>query len=119
MVSQSLVCQVEGERTEDAGQGPSTQLRRSLGQERPQGPISPLRSASDSGLLCPDFQRWFWSWVLGTIPGPGISFYAHNPAKAGESLRDCLDQALTHIPKDKWQGTPLFLGATAGMRLLR
>ncbi|XP_049637938.1 ectonucleoside triphosphate diphosphohydrolase 8 [Suncus etruscus] len=52
------------------------------------------------------------------VEGPGISFYAHNPAKAGESLRDCLDQALTHIPKDKWQGTPLFLGATAGMRLL-
>ncbi|XP_004613413.2 ectonucleoside triphosphate diphosphohydrolase 8 [Sorex araneus] len=53
-----------------------------------------------------------------TVEGPGISSYASDPARAGESLRGCLDQALAHIPKAQWQGTPVFLGATAGMRLL-
>ncbi|XP_039076690.1 ectonucleoside triphosphate diphosphohydrolase 8 [Hyaena hyaena] len=50
--------------------------------------------------------------------GPGISSYASNPAQAGESLRGCLEEALALIPEAQHQETPLFLGATAGMRLL-
>lgn len=53
------------------------------------------------------------------VPGPGISSYASDPARVGESLQGCLEEALALIPKAKHHETPMFLGATAGMRLLR
>nr|XP_035920833.1 ectonucleoside triphosphate diphosphohydrolase 8 isoform X5 [Halichoerus grypus] len=52
------------------------------------------------------------------VKGPGISSYASNPAQAGESLQDCLEEALALVPEAQHQETPMFLGATAGMRLL-
>ncbi|KAL2782308.1 ectonucleoside triphosphate diphosphohydrolase 8 isoform 2 [Daubentonia madagascariensis] len=52
------------------------------------------------------------------VEGPGISSYASDPAQAGESLQGCLEKALALIPEAQRRGTPLFLGATAGMRLL-
>nr|XP_012423659.1 PREDICTED: ectonucleoside triphosphate diphosphohydrolase 8 [Odobenus rosmarus divergens] len=52
------------------------------------------------------------------VKGPGISSYASNPAQAGESLQGCLEEALALIPEARRQETPMFLGATAGMRLL-
>lgn len=51
--------------------------------------------------------------------GPGISSYSSNPPAAGRSLEHCLNQALRDVPKEKHAGTPLYLGATAGMRLLK
>ncbi|XP_075761953.1 ectonucleoside triphosphate diphosphohydrolase 8-like isoform X2 [Pelodiscus sinensis] len=54
-----------------------------------------------------------------TVPGPGISSYADDPAGAGASLRACLDTAMTLIPAKQQRETPAYLGATAGMRLLR
>ncbi|XP_042193343.1 ectonucleoside triphosphate diphosphohydrolase 8-like [Callorhinchus milii] len=53
------------------------------------------------------------------VEGPGISSYAQDPPKAGESLRPCLDNILTFIPKEKQKESIVYLGATAGMRLLR
>ncbi|KFW09902.1 Ectonucleoside triphosphate diphosphohydrolase 2, partial [Eurypyga helias] len=52
------------------------------------------------------------------VEGPGISSYSSNPPAAGTSLVHCLNQALRHVPKEKHMSTPLYLGATAGMRLL-
>ncbi|XP_077005078.1 ectonucleoside triphosphate diphosphohydrolase 2 [Tamandua tetradactyla] len=52
------------------------------------------------------------------VRGGGISSYADNPSGAGQSLVECLDQALEDVPPEKHAGTPLYLGATAGMRLL-
>uniref|UniRef100_A0A5F9CUE3 Ectonucleoside triphosphate diphosphohydrolase 8 n=1 Tax=Oryctolagus cuniculus TaxID=9986 RepID=A0A5F9CUE3_RABIT len=52
------------------------------------------------------------------VEGPGISSYATDPTAAGESLRGCLEKALARIPEAQLRETPLFLGATAGMRLL-
>lgn len=52
------------------------------------------------------------------VEGPGISSYASDPAQAGESLRGCLQEALAAVPAAQRQRTPVFLGATAGMRLL-
>ncbi|XP_016067298.1 PREDICTED: ectonucleoside triphosphate diphosphohydrolase 2 [Miniopterus natalensis] len=52
------------------------------------------------------------------VRGGGISSYADNPPGAGQSLVECLDQALRDVPKERHAGTPLYLGATAGMRLL-
>ncbi|NXE55672.1 ENTP8 diphosphohydrolase, partial [Casuarius casuarius] len=53
------------------------------------------------------------------VEGQGISSYASDPSKAGESLRECLDKALKVIPPAKQREVPTYLGATAGMRLLR
>ncbi|KAK9392251.1 ectonucleoside triphosphate diphosphohydrolase 2 [Crotalus adamanteus] len=52
------------------------------------------------------------------VKGEGISKYSANPPAAGESLIACLDQALEDVPKARHAITPLYLGATAGMRLL-
>ncbi|XP_028910255.1 ectonucleoside triphosphate diphosphohydrolase 2 [Ornithorhynchus anatinus] len=52
------------------------------------------------------------------VKGGGISSYEHHPFLAGRSLLDCLNQALRDVPKDRHAVTPLYLGATAGMRLL-
>ncbi|XP_020648961.3 ectonucleoside triphosphate diphosphohydrolase 2 isoform X1 [Pogona vitticeps] len=52
------------------------------------------------------------------VKGGGISSYSDNPPAAGESLKTCLDQALRDVPKERHAATPLYLGATAGMRLL-
>ncbi|XP_072816692.1 ectonucleoside triphosphate diphosphohydrolase 8 [Vicugna pacos] len=52
------------------------------------------------------------------VEGPGISSYTSDPEQAGESLQGCLEEALALIPEAQHQETPMFLGATAGMRLL-
>ncbi|NWS60750.1 ENTP8 diphosphohydrolase, partial [Chunga burmeisteri] len=54
-----------------------------------------------------------------TVSGPGISSYADNPAGAGASLKPCLDKAMKIVPVEQQRETPTYLGATAGMRLLR
>ncbi|KFQ35589.1 Ectonucleoside triphosphate diphosphohydrolase 8, partial [Merops nubicus] len=53
------------------------------------------------------------------VQGQGISSYASDPSKAGDSLRDCLEEALRAVPAAKHRDVPAYLGATAGMRLLR
>ncbi|KAM6986150.1 ectonucleoside triphosphate diphosphohydrolase 2-like [Aplochiton taeniatus] len=50
--------------------------------------------------------------------GGGISSYAGQGGLAGRSLEACLDQAVKVIPRTRHQLTPVYLGATAGMRLL-
>ncbi|KAF4791383.1 ectonucleoside triphosphate diphosphohydrolase 1 [Turdus rufiventris] len=53
------------------------------------------------------------------VEGPGISGYSHATEKAGPSLAQCLQQAEEVIPSAQHKETPVYLGATAGMRLLR
>ncbi|KAJ8263136.1 hypothetical protein COCON_G00155930 [Conger conger] len=53
------------------------------------------------------------------VEGPGISSYANDPPAAGQSLTVCLDDAKKAIPIGQERNTPVYLGATAGMRLLR
>ncbi|XP_044051899.1 ectonucleoside triphosphate diphosphohydrolase 2-like isoform X2 [Siniperca chuatsi] len=50
--------------------------------------------------------------------GGGISSYAGVRGGAAKSLEACLEQAVKDIPKSRHHQTPLYLGATAGMRLL-
>ncbi|KAM4624168.1 ectonucleoside triphosphate diphosphohydrolase 1 isoform 2-T5 [Polymixia lowei] len=52
------------------------------------------------------------------VKGPGISSYDSAPWKAGESLTVCMEDAERWVPRSRHQETPLYLGATAGMRLL-
>ncbi|GFN75651.1 ectonucleoside triphosphate diphosphohydrolase 1 [Plakobranchus ocellatus] len=51
--------------------------------------------------------------------GEGIASFENNPSEAGASLIDCLKKAETLIPNSKYSDTPVYLGATAGMRLLK
>ncbi|XP_060613741.2 ectonucleoside triphosphate diphosphohydrolase 8 [Anolis sagrei] len=53
------------------------------------------------------------------VNGSGISSYTKNPTEAGASLRPCLDEAMRVIPPERQREAPAYLGATAGMRLLR
>jgi len=67
---------------------------------------------------------WGCAWSLSNdvslfLAGPGISGYSHTTEKAGPSLAQCLRQAEEVIPSNQHQETPVYLGATAGMRLLR
>ncbi|XP_051832872.1 ectonucleoside triphosphate diphosphohydrolase 8 [Antechinus flavipes] len=71
----------------------------------------PANKENDTGIVS--------QTLLCNVEGPGISHYVNDPVKAGESLRACMEKALTLIPEDRHQETPTFLGATAGMRLLR
>lgn len=48
-----------------------------------------------------------------------ISSFADDPSEAGRELLPCLERAKDAVPKHKLAMTPVFLGATAGMRLLR
>ncbi|XP_017294953.1 ectonucleoside triphosphate diphosphohydrolase 1 isoform X2 [Kryptolebias marmoratus] len=52
------------------------------------------------------------------VKGKGISSYANTPVKAGESLNECMQEAKMQVPTKRHHETPLYLGATAGMRLL-
>ncbi|XP_076870569.1 ectonucleoside triphosphate diphosphohydrolase 8 [Brachyhypopomus gauderio] len=52
------------------------------------------------------------------VKGDGISSYVTNPPAAGQSLKECLDVAMSVIPPSQQRTTPVYLGATAGMRLL-
>jgi len=68
------------------------------------------------------FWGYAWRWcneVFQFLAGPGISGYSQTTEKAGPSLVQCLRQAEGVIPLKQHQETPVYLGATAGMRLLR
>ncbi|XP_045902027.1 ectonucleoside triphosphate diphosphohydrolase 3 isoform X2 [Micropterus dolomieu] len=55
------------------------------------------------------------------VPGDGISEMRVDPQKDAASwkgFKDCMDNITKAIPAEKHKTTPLFLGATAGMRLL-
>lgn len=50
---------------------------------------------------------------------PGVSTFGEKPKEVGpDHLKSLVDHALDIIPEDKVQDTPIFLMATAGMRLL-
>lgn len=51
--------------------------------------------------------------------GLGISGYSQDPEKAGLSLQHCMESAQEVVPEQQHRETPVYLGATAGMRLLR
>ncbi|KAK9974963.1 hypothetical protein ABG768_023027 [Culter alburnus] len=50
--------------------------------------------------------------------GGGISSYAGVRGGAARSLEECMGKAMKEIPKSRHKLTPVYLGATAGMRLL-
>lgn len=63
------------------------------------------------------------SEVMGCrVAGDGISEMKTDPEKDAASWRafkSCMDEITEAVPAEKHKNTPLFLGATAGMRLLK
>lgn len=56
------------------------------------------------------------------VAGDGISEMKTDPEKdaaSWEGFKTCMDSVTKKIPAEKHESTPLFLGATAGMRLLQ
>ncbi|XP_072559657.1 ectonucleoside triphosphate diphosphohydrolase 1 isoform X1 [Paramormyrops kingsleyae] len=53
------------------------------------------------------------------VKGKGISSYAGSPDAAGSALGECMEEARSKVPTERQKETPVYLGATAGMRLLR
>ncbi|XP_066441158.1 ectonucleoside triphosphate diphosphohydrolase 3 isoform X2 [Eleutherodactylus coqui] len=53
------------------------------------------------------------------VHGLGISSYASEPEKVAVNIDGCMRKVLSVIPFSQQNSTPVYLGATAGMRLLR
>ncbi|EGV99254.1 Ectonucleoside triphosphate diphosphohydrolase 1 [Cricetulus griseus] len=53
------------------------------------------------------------------VKGPGISKYAQKTNEIDTYLAECMQMSTKLIPASKHRETPVYLGATAGMRLLR
>ena len=49
---------------------------------------------------------------------PGLSSFASNPNDAGESLEGLVEFLKTQVPESYWSKTPIWLKATAGLRML-
>jgi len=49
---------------------------------------------------------------------PGLSSFANNPQDAGVSLTGLVDFIKTQVPEADWELTPIWLKATAGLRML-
>eukprot|EP01041_Mallomonas_annulata_P008564 gene8564-17669_t len=49
---------------------------------------------------------------------PGLSSFASNPTAAGESLLGLIEFLKTEIPQSEWPNTPIWLKATAGLRMI-
>ncbi|XP_069549273.1 ectonucleoside triphosphate diphosphohydrolase 3 [Brachyistius frenatus] len=53
------------------------------------------------------------------IPISAMKVDPQKDAEAWEGFKSCMDKVIQMIPAEKHKSTPLFLGSTAGMRLLR
>lgn len=66
-------------------------------------------------LSLPDIhQKKHWTKKIK----PGVSTFGDNPVESGPYLQELLDHALSIVPPGQVRDTPIFLMATAGVRLL-
>lgn len=49
---------------------------------------------------------------------PGLSTYANEPARARDAMAELLEYVRSQIPRSRWNRTPVFLLATAGLRMI-
>ncbi|XP_035133706.3 ectonucleoside triphosphate diphosphohydrolase 3 isoform X1 [Callithrix jacchus] len=54
-----------------------------------------------------------------SVKGSGISSYGNNPQDVPKAFEDCMQKVKGQVPSRLHGSTPIHLGATAGMRLLR
>lgn len=73
--------------------------------------VSSDRYSAPAEFLCT--LRCFWIFV------DELDKFEDKPSEAGSSLTQCLNNASAEVPWAIKQYTPVYLGATAGMRILR
>ncbi|XP_053323768.1 ectonucleoside triphosphate diphosphohydrolase 3 [Spea bombifrons] len=71
----------------------------------------PAEKENDTGVVNQTFKC--------NVNGQGISSYANDPDKATLNIDGCMKKVSDVIPLSQQNSTPAYLGATAGMRLLR
>ncbi|NWI17455.1 ENTP3 diphosphohydrolase, partial [Crypturellus soui] len=71
----------------------------------------PAEKENDTGVVSQIFKC--------SVEGPGISSYENNPGALAKPFDDCLNKVKERIPVHLHKNTSAYLGATAGMRLLR
>uniref|UniRef100_A0A8B9PQH5 Ectonucleoside triphosphate diphosphohydrolase 3 n=1 Tax=Apteryx owenii TaxID=8824 RepID=A0A8B9PQH5_APTOW len=71
----------------------------------------PAEKENDTGVVSQIFKC--------SVKGPGISSYENNPGALAKPFGDCLNKVKERIPVHLHKNTSAYLGATAGMRLLR
>ncbi|XP_062980779.1 ectonucleoside triphosphate diphosphohydrolase 3 isoform X2 [Elgaria multicarinata webbii] len=71
----------------------------------------PAEKENDTGVVSQTFKC--------NVKGPGISSYGNNPQEIAKPINDCMDKVKEKIPFHLHRNTSVYLGATAGMRLLR
>ncbi|KGL88785.1 Ectonucleoside triphosphate diphosphohydrolase 3, partial [Charadrius vociferus] len=71
----------------------------------------PAEKENDTGVVSQNFKC--------SVKGPGISSYESNPGALAKPFDDCLNKVKERIPVHLHKNTSVYLGATAGMRLLR
>ncbi|XP_025954604.1 ectonucleoside triphosphate diphosphohydrolase 3 isoform X2 [Dromaius novaehollandiae] len=71
----------------------------------------PAEKENDTGVVSQIFKC--------SVKGPGISSYENNPGALAKPFDDCLNKVKERIPIHLHKNTSAYLGATAGMRLLR
>ncbi|XP_052551869.1 ectonucleoside triphosphate diphosphohydrolase 3 isoform X2 [Tympanuchus pallidicinctus] len=71
----------------------------------------PAEKENDTGVVSQTFKC--------DVKGPGISSYEHNTGALAKPLDECLNKVKERIPVHLHKSTSIYLGATAGMRLLR
>ncbi|XP_010005909.1 PREDICTED: ectonucleoside triphosphate diphosphohydrolase 3 [Chaetura pelagica] len=71
----------------------------------------PAEKENDTGVVSQTFKC--------NVKGPGISSYESNPGALAKPFDECLNEVKERIPVHLHKTTSVYLGATAGMRLLR
>ncbi|CAM5111769.1 unnamed protein product [Natator depressus] len=71
----------------------------------------PAEKENDTGIVSQTFKC--------SVKGPGISSYGNNPQEIVKPIDDCMNKVKEKIPSRLHKNIPTYLGATAGMRLLR
>ncbi|XP_054451831.1 ectonucleoside triphosphate diphosphohydrolase 3 [Pteronotus mesoamericanus] len=71
----------------------------------------PAEKENDTGVVSQTYKC--------NVKGPGISSYGNTPQDAPKAFEDCMQKVQEQIPAHLHKSTSVYLGATAGMRLLR
>ncbi|XP_025769443.1 ectonucleoside triphosphate diphosphohydrolase 3 [Puma concolor] len=71
----------------------------------------PAEKENDTGVVSQTFKC--------SVKGSGISSYGKNPQDVPKAFEDCMQKVQGQIPAHLHRSTRIYLGATAGMRLLR
>ncbi|XP_005383636.2 PREDICTED: ectonucleoside triphosphate diphosphohydrolase 3 [Chinchilla lanigera] len=71
----------------------------------------PAEKENNTGVVSQTFEC--------SVRGPGISSYGDHPQDAPMAFEDCMERVQQQVPAPLHGSTRVYLGATAGMRLLR